>query len=614
MAHKVGTGIVTGVVSEDGIPKAGAIVTIYDRDTNKPVYRAECGPTGEYTFSGLDHTTDTYYVMVQDDDGVVKKNALIQDYVQPINGAIGSSFNANWYIETKKHNPVFLIAAQEYTSKLQIDSSLMSCYTGQNVGHGGALAAGTLTLAAQTHMAGAPDLKSVVVTTGYLQLFNSAYYSAIIQNALPVSGSIEKTCIYIVDVTKPSQVMQRPLATNQYNYLHFSLSSAFLITVKFAASSGSATTLLTYTIPAGAGRTGFHSISTSFSTESGGIYKLYFDGVEVATGTNAGADISAFGSVNYGNPALVNNLGYTSIAGYAINNDGSFADTSANLGFSFMAIFDKYMQLAEITEILDSLNVVSPPKATGFRKEVALDTPQIYFPLNDTEQDTFKEGFVNSVERQKMPIPPMVLKSISDKPLIGKITPVLGQYGTRFSGNSLLEYGDGEKFSTVCPVGPGAWFFSYEAWVKLAAIPTTQGNIMTFRDIITDNEISTFHITTNRQVSLFFRSTVNDTVTFTPVLNVDEFYHIFVTIDRPAGQALLYLNGVLVDTKSCGLTAITHASVTYGRAGRFTIGGEKLVSGRTRNKINATLFGLAVYNRVISAARIQAHYDARLIA
>lgn len=618
MAHKVGTGIITGVVSEDGVAKANAMVCVYDRDTNQLVYRGKCGPTGEYTFSGLNHNTDSYYVMVQDDDGAIKKNALIQDYVQPVNGAVGSQFDANWYIAFKELNPLYLAAGVELNSKQQLAALNISA-SSEGVAAGGYLTSGAMVLSAQSTLLGALGLNKVDVSAGFLLADCASQHYGWSQQHYPVSGgfTIENSLFICADTAKPFSMANRSNGSNGYVYSYLTLSSAFVISCVVGISSANQQqVLMSYTIPAGAGRSGLHSICYTLDSSVGGVSKLYFDGVEVASYT-AVSDIKPHPTANPISTGYDGGMfGGLALGGYYLSSVGESVFPAGTFTFTVAAIYQKQLTLSEVQSLHDSLYVASAPKLTGYRKEVALDFPQMFYPLCTKEQGgRTGDMFVPYARNRKFPVADNRLLTYFEEPVLGEQTPVNGMYGTRFNKNGMYEVDSQSRNNFINPIGLGPWFYSVELWLKLEATPTEKEYILSSRTRGNDAMLSSIWVTTSRTLEVYSASASNDTVSFTPVLNVGDWYHVVVTMDRATGNALLYLNGTLADTKATGLTALTLAYVlNYGGQGSLSIGGDRPTVLSKSNLINASMMGLAIYNRILSAARIQAHYDSRLIA
>lgn len=99
MPHKPGTGVIRGIVSEDGIPSKKRVV-LMDRTNFRRLSTITSGDDGDYAFSGLDPHTDDYLLFAVDDDKEVGgnyKDPIIYDRVQPVEAAMGASQVNEWF-------------------------------------------------------------------------------------------------------------------------------------------------------------------------------------------------------------------------------------------------------------------------------------------------------------------------------------------------------------------------------------------------------------------------------------------------------------------------------------------------------------------------------------
>ncbi len=151
----------------------------------------------------------------------------------------------------------------------------------------------------------------------------------------------------------------------------------------------------------------------------------------------------------------------------------------------------------------------------------------------------------------------------------------------------------------------GPTVFTVEAWIRTSS--TTGGRILGFGD----RNGSTNSTKIDRQLYLaptgtvyFGIGTAKTTVASTAALNDNAWHHVVGTYATGTNGMRLYVDGVLQGQTK----ATTQAFTGYWRAG-----GESM-TGWAGNPSNAnfdgTLDELAVYTKVLTPARVQAHYDA----
>lgn len=84
-------GAIYGIVSEEGNIKVGNEVVLMDHATLSIIAKTTTDQYGGYMFCNLDPNKTDYMLFTVDNDGVTPKNALIKDYVQPVQSANGVS-------------------------------------------------------------------------------------------------------------------------------------------------------------------------------------------------------------------------------------------------------------------------------------------------------------------------------------------------------------------------------------------------------------------------------------------------------------------------------------------------------------------------------------------
>lgn len=77
-------GTISGTLEREGVPLTDGFVALYYRATGVLVTRQAVGPSGAFSFTGLDPTD--YYVVVGYDNAVppAAYNAKLFDFVQPV--------------------------------------------------------------------------------------------------------------------------------------------------------------------------------------------------------------------------------------------------------------------------------------------------------------------------------------------------------------------------------------------------------------------------------------------------------------------------------------------------------------------------------------------------
>lgn len=113
MPHKRGVGAILGIVSEDGVPRDGYPVNLYDRTTGNLVSRRMSDENGGFVFSGLNPETDDYQVATQDETGPPYKNAIIRDRIQPIFAHMGGTYYAAWRYLALRKSPLVILTGEE---------------------------------------------------------------------------------------------------------------------------------------------------------------------------------------------------------------------------------------------------------------------------------------------------------------------------------------------------------------------------------------------------------------------------------------------------------------------------------------------------------------------
>ena len=602
MPHSSGSGIITGIVSEDGAPKINTVVSVIDRTTNELVKQTFTGSSGEYSINNLNPDVSDYAVFAKDEDGAIRKNALMQDYVQPADGAIGSVYSYNWFKKLREFSPIILFAPIDYSSTEGFTAIHASSYGNINP----VLGAGSVSLIAQTDILGTPDLKLASVVSGTISSTCGTYYDWSFPGVQGGSQRPTISCVWGVDTTTPQSF--KFLGSAGYGILGIRLSASFVITVDRHYSTNTITAL-TYTIPAGAKRSGNHVIGLSIDFL--GDMTLYLDGQQVAT-------TSAYAA--YQDPYAFSSAGgiprYSMVIGADGNINGNTSPPAGTFKVFLGGAFDQFFTADQHLDIYNSLFVASKPVVTGYRKEVCTDTPSYYYPLDKFNQEIVYDGFTPPAPllRRKQPI--IGLLAHGSLPTAKK-SPVIGYQASYFDGNTMYRSPKYVAGLLHAPLGFGRYDWGVEAWVNLASTPTVRGTIISHNNYTA--RYQTVSINSARKVEVLITATVVNTITFAQVLDLNTDYHIFVRVRKTAGVAELFINGtfsesIAISPTIATLASISAATTSFATAGNISIGGWSDLYEKVTDGFNGNLFGVAVYHRNLSDARIAAHYAARNVA
>jgi hypothetical protein len=601
MPHSNGSGVITGIVSEDGSPKVNTLVAVIDRTTNELVKQTFTGSSGEYSINDLNPDVSDYAVFAKDEDGAIRKNALMQDYVQPANGAIGSSYSYNWFPKLRALSPIALFVSVDYSAT----EGFTALHPSSNGNVNPVLSAGSVALIAQTDLLGAPDLPIASFTGGQVTCFNSLYYDGTYNNTNMAAQRPTFSLLWGID-TSAAQSIKLANSPSTYPIMSARLTAAFAIIVYRHVGTNAGITAISYTIPAGAKRSGNHLIGISFDYQ--GDITLYFDGVQVATTSAYAASADSYGLT------LSPTRNYLMMGGDADmgGNPSSAVPGAATFKAFLGGAFDQFLTADQHLDIYNSFFVASPPIVTGFKREVCSDTPNYYFPLDNVGKDFTLDGFLptQALVRRRQPY---IAYFLSGTPTVAKKTSVMGAVASYFDGNTMYRSERYKAGSNFTPIGFGRYDWGYEAWVNLETTPTVRGMILSHNNHTA--RIQSFHINSARKVELLISASVVNTITFDQVLDLGVEYYLYVRIKKTTGTAELFINGAFSQSIAISPTVATLAGVNvWNTSGNISIGGWTDYADKVQDGFKGNLFGVAVYHKNLSDARIAAHYAARLVA
>lgn len=601
MPHSNGSGVITGIVSEDGAPKINTLVAVIDRTTNELVKQTFTGSSGEYSINDLNPDVSDYAVFAKDEDGAIRKNALMQDYVQPANGAIGSVYSYNWFPKLRALSPIALFVSVDYSAT----EGFTAMHPSSNGNVNPVLSAGSVALIAQTDLLGAPDLPVASFTGGQVTCLNSLYYDGTYTTTNGAAQRPTFSVLWGID-TSAAQSIKMSNQPQNYPIISVRLTSAFVIIVHRFIGTNSGVNAVSYTIPAGAKRSGNHLIGVSFDYQ--GDITLYFDGVQVGTTSAYAASIDAYG-LSLSPPRNYLMMGGDVDMG---SNPSNATPPAATFKAFLGGVFDQFLTAAQHLEIYNSFFVASPPIVTGFKREVCSDTPHYYFPLDNVGKDFILDGFLptQALARRRQPY---IGYFLSGAPTLVKKTSVMGAVASYFDGNTMYRSERYKAGSSFAPIGFGRYDWGYEAWVNLEIAPTVRGMILSHNNY--NVRLQSFYINSARKVELLISASVVNTITFDQVLDLGTEYHLYVRIKKTTGTAELFINGVFSQSIAISPTVATLAGVNaWNTSGNISIGGWTDFTDKVQDGFKGNLFGVAVYHKNLSDARIAAHYAARLVA
>lgn len=619
MSLQIGNGIITGSAAEDSSPKASCRISLYDRTTNKVIARTVSDSSGGYAINNIDSAVNDYYIIAVDDDGATKKNAMIYDYVQPVNGAVGSSYNKNWLAYMKWLNPVNFFGgtglAPGYTDRTSSYSfNNGTTHSDAECVGGFILSSGTMTLTSQSSLLGATDLLVCNVTTGVVKSYAATTYCTVKKEALNIVA-MPFTIFSVVDTTK-SFKSGFPLESNNPirgpGILYYN-ASTFTITM-YVDNNGSSTPVLTYVIPSGAGRSGLHSIAVVNGASVNKSYTIYFDGVSVASSTiTTSLYVYSASSQEYNNASLSHIEG--------LNTTQWSNTTNGTFSFVLDAKWYRVLTSNEIQTLHSYLFTVQAPIVTGYKKELLTDNVASFWELSDRGDNRIYDAFYGEprqLDVYNKPVGNLIRSSFSDVTHVP--TPVSAGTGINFDGSFICSNPIKEQSAGFAPSGFHTRALTLECWVNLNSTPTADAMLMTYGNNLAV-PYHKFYITSAGLLSAVFSSVSSETFNFThTALSTGTWYHIALVLDKVGLTCKLYINGSLADTKTASATPIYVVNAgastsTSGllKMGTFCVGGYMAQNGIS-NTINAKMYGVAVFNTALSAARIQAHYDSRTVA
>lgn len=617
MAHKLGSGAILGIASEDGVVSQKRI-TLLDRTNMKVIKQTVSDENGAYAMTGLNPDTNEYLIFAVDDDGDPKKAAIIYDYVQPIPAHQGGFFWSNWYLLAMSKEPIvmFLGIPDEDDANFSLPYGV-GRYDMRSVG-------GSLSIINEALAAGAPNLPSVKVTSSNMAraLLNQKKWTA-------SSSNIKASCEWLLDTSKTASIATICVTYANTNFMHQLYSGSdpnvFLCPIFMLEYNPStyAVTLYrhdqytsnvydelrtklivaaTYVLPMSLRGTTIHITS---NLEYAINASLYINGVSVASNSLVGTNstITPDGnnplSTTSGNMlAIVGNGSPT--GGYRTLNTGY-----TNLSTPLFCVYSEAISASEVLERYTALTEDTLPLATGYVRASVADYPLYLFRLDDENGS----DFANDVLRYKR---------INETSALVKALPnginlapeksmMIGGSGMDFSGGGL--YGN---YMFGAPVSPRFITVSFTARPNATYINTNQ-SVMSHQ-----NSAGTVffgvNITSAGKWQLQWRSGGEKFALFaTPIDTAATHFYAF-TVSIKAQQAKLYIDGALIETVAITSGNFDQVMQRTIQSERLCIAGLVSSDGLTvSNPYNGFLSDIAMYPTVLSENKINAQYEAMTV-
>lgn len=606
MPHKSGIGAIFGIVSEEGVAKVASPVALYDRTTFNLVAKTVTDGDGGYVFTGLDPNTSDYLVMATDEDGGTPKNAIVADRIQPIPAYSGATFMANWVLLARRLNPAVLVSAEVMDTGANaqfVDLAPNGQYV-PGANYASEPFSGTVTFNVSSGTPGAPFFPQVRCASGMVFLAGTKGRQHFTGSESPLRVSFEVAANTDADFT---------------TYVPFGNGAGPVVALQWLRSSQRMRVL---TWQNGDSRPNqqasiykvFHDYSPSLPdgvhhfvvvVEYGTNVKLYTDGALTNTLSLAGTvnQPGTFTSgTNYDRP---NGLLFGHLTSDADNWGNDRSTVSQRYGSGALAAGAFYPALltgTQVTDLYNALMVGSSPLATGYAKEVALDTPICYYQLREASGTSFAEFMGQSR--------PMVLSGTGIT--YGAVSPVSGGSAIQFSGAVLVC----RDISVMAnPHG-----FACSFWINPDAGAPGADQIIWLSESGAAAELFSLRrrVTTGRFRLNYRQGGSLVSTDFTTAPTASTWTHVAIVFDRIAATAKLYINATLTETISTGgglldrnrAGSFIQNDSSIGRA--FMVGGYVSPADARSLTFAGKLTEVAFYARTLSAARVQALYDARL--
>lgn len=605
MPHKPGIGAIFGIVSEDGVAKPASPVSLYDRATMQLLSKTVTDGSGGYVFNGLDPDYAGYLVLATDEDGGSPKNALAKDRITPIPAHQGATFPLNWLLLARRLDAYALGTAEQYNNDHVMVVPGGTYIPGANFAS--EFINGTVTLDQSNGTPGASHIPTIRLANGTIFMQGPKGRLLFTGSESPLRISMEIAANTDADFT---------------TYVPLGNANAGVLALQWS-NSLQRMRILTWTNSDGrpSQQPSLNKVSHTYGTplsnavhhfvvtcEYGSQVKLYTDGVLTDT-------LSIAGSPNQPD-TFVTSTSYLKICGILFGNQTSdnntfgadFSTKTQRYGtgaFACAAFYPKVLTAGEVTSLYGALMVGSSPLATGYLKEIITDSAHAVYRLSEASGTTFAE----SVSQ----LAALVLTASGSSHTLSQSSPITGGSTVSFTGSVFV--------CNAMSIMPHPSGFSIGLVVNCASAAPGAEQILLYSEAVASSVeiISIRRLQTTGRFRLRVRqggSVVSiDFTTYTPPASTDLI--VAFVWDRVASNAKLYINGALQETVSVGGGVLdrnraSDFNANEGNlASRFMVGGYVSTLDVRSVQFTGKLGEVWFTQRVISASRVLAQYDAR---
>lgn len=614
-----GTGGIYGIVSEDGVALPNRPVILYERDGFQKIGYTTTDINGGYAFNGLNTNRD-YMVLSYDPSGPPYKNALVWDRITPINtlGAItpnspfwarrlrdpkaGGFFGVSQILDGTTYNYYASLVGSGFTTHEQrwLDGATID-----TVPNGNGLYAFLKSHRTPTFNGVSPFAYTGGGFFGLNTASNPANYANLTFEYIFVPPASGESDLCILFGTARDDTGDGPWTNSAW----FARGPTLQVT----------TTAINFRMPLGGPNLG--TVRATASVTQGQIYhvvvtyaqdteiKMYVNGSLVQTTSITGAgrlwsydspnnsDVTNWNSNNVSQAARNLHTFYFHGSG-ATGIGGIYSPPAWGGRIGMAGFFGRTMSASDVAALYDSF--VNPfthtvfPTQSGYAGEVEADNPVYYERLNQLSMPANSASWPLLGRKD-------TYATYRSGTTFGATGFVSGSTATNFNNASagILLSGGGGVCSTT---------FTVECFIRPLSLAAT--SVIFVARLYNSTSAYAMHLGTDGRITLFVsdQSLTQTSFAFShTALVVGTDYHIAVTYEPWSDkQAKLYINGALVSTLTASSLPVVNI-ITWFSIGINAAGTAPSYSDYFRGVMGE----FALYNYALSAARIQAHYDAR---